>query len=41
MMAVVGSIGSAVVVKGFGEDEDVVASTEWILENGYGAEVDV
>ena len=41
MVAVVGPVGGAVVVVALGEDEDVVAAAEGILEDGGGAEVDI
>lgn len=41
VMTVIGSVGGAVVVVGFGEDEDVVTATERILEDGSGTEVDI
>jgi len=41
MMAVVGSVRGAVIVIGFGKDEDVVAATEGVFENCGRAEVDV
>ena len=40
-MTVVGAVGGAVVVVALGEDEDVVAAAEGILEDGGGAEVDI
>jgi hypothetical protein len=41
VMAVVGSVRGAVIVIGFGKDEDVVAATEGVFENCGGAKVDV
>lgn len=41
VVAVVGLVGGSVVVVGLGKDEDVVATTERILEDGGGAKVDV
>ena len=41
MVTVVGPVGGAVVVIALGEDEDVVATAEGILEDGGGTEVDV
>lgn len=41
MVAVVGSVGSAVVVVGFGEDKDVVAAAERVLEDSGRAEIDI
>ena len=41
MVAVVGLVGSAVVVVTLGEDEDVVTTTEGVLEDGSGPQVDV
>lgn len=41
MVTVVGSVGGAVVVVGLGKNEDVVAATERVLEDGGWAEVDV
>jgi len=41
MVAVVGSVGSAVVVVGLGEDKDVVAAAEGVLEDGGRAEIDI
>lgn len=40
-MAVVGLVRGAVVVVGLGHDQDVVTTTEGVLENGSGAEVDI
>lgn len=41
MVAVVGPVRGAIVVVALCEDEDVVATTEGVLEDGSGAEVDV
>jgi len=41
MMTIVGLVGSAVVVVAFGEDDDVVATTEGVLEDGARLQVDV
>ena len=41
VVAVVGAVRGAIVVVSLGEDEDVVAATEGIFEDGGGAEVDV
>lgn len=40
-MAEIGLVGGAVVVVGLAEDDDVVATTEGILEDGSRTEVDV
>ena len=40
-MAVVGLVRSTVVVVTLGEDEDVVTTTEGVLEDGSGPQVDV
>jgi len=40
-VTVVGLVGSAVVVVAFGEDEDVVATTERVLEDGGRLQVNV
>lgn len=40
-MAEVGFVGGAVVVVGLGENEDVIAATEGVLEDGGRAEVDI
>ena len=41
MVAVVGFVGSAVVVVALGEDEDVIAATEGILEDGSRPQIDI
>ena len=41
MVAVVGPVGGTVVVVALGENEDVVAATEGVLEDGGRAEVDI
>ena len=41
MVAVVGLVGSAIVVVTLGEDEDVVTATEGVLEDGRGPQVDI
>ena len=41
MMAIVGAVGSAIVVVGLSEDNDIVSTTEWVFENGSWSEVDV
>ena len=41
VVAVVGPVGSAIVVVALGKDKDVVTTTEGILEDGSGTEVDV
>ena len=41
MVAVVGLVGSAVVVVTLGEHEDVVTFTEGVLEDGSGPQVDI
>ena len=41
MVAVVGPVRGAIVVVALCEDEDVVTTTEGVLEDGSGAEVDV
>ena len=40
-MAVVGFVGSAVVVVALGEDEDVIAATERIFEDGDRSQIDI
>jgi hypothetical protein len=41
MMAVVGPVGCAVIIVALGENEDIVASAEWILEDSSGTKVDI
>lgn len=41
MVAVVGLVGSAVVVIALSKDDDVIATAEWILEDGGRPQVDV
>ena len=41
VVAEVGLVGSAVVVVALREDEDVVTTTEGVLENGRGTKVDI
>ena len=41
MMAVIGPVGSTIVVVALGKDEDVVATTERVLEDGGGPQVDI
>lgn len=41
MVAVVGFVGSAVVVVALGEDEDVIAATERIFEDGDRSQIDI
>lgn len=41
MMTVVGPVGGSVVVVGLGEDKYVISTTEGVLEDGGGSEVDV
>ena len=41
MVAVIGLVGSAVVVVTLGEDEDVVTFTEGVFEYGSGPQVDI
>ena len=41
MVTVVGLVGSAVVVIALGKDEDVVTTTEGVLEDGRGPQVDI
>ena len=41
MVTVVGPVGRAIVVVALGEDEDVVAATEGVLEDGSRTKVDI
>lgn len=41
MVAMVGPVGSAVVVVALGEDEDVVTATEGVLEDSGGPQIDI
>jgi len=41
MMAIVGPVGCAVIIVALGENEDIVASAEWILEDSSGTKVDI
>ena len=41
MMAVVGLVGGTVVVVALGEDDDVVTTTEGVLEDGSWPQVDI
>ena len=41
MVTVIGLVWSAVVVIALGEDEDIIAATEWIFEDGSWPQVDV
>lgn len=41
MVTIVSPVGSTVVVVGFGKDEDIIATTEGIPEDGGWAKVDI
>jgi hypothetical protein len=41
VVTVVGTVGSTVAVVGLGENEDVIATTEGVLEDRSGAEIDI
>jgi hypothetical protein len=41
MVAVVGLVWGAVVVVALSEDEDIITTTEWVLEDGNWPQVDV
>jgi hypothetical protein len=41
VVAVVGPVGCAIVIVCFAQDEDVIASTEWILEDRDGTKINI